>query len=118
VTKAGGPAERVAWPSYYRVAILRAAGLTSDDLESHLMTLGEYLAMYLFVWSDVLWPGTLPTFDDVRAAVAERSVRRGEAHSARRGHRSRHQERQLAFTSALVMECLGAGDGIVGAQTG
>lgn len=29
--------------------------------KSHLIGLGEYLAMYLLVWSPVLWPQTLPT---------------------------------------------------------
>lgn len=32
----------------------------TDDPESHLLSFGEFLAMYLFVWSDVLWPATLP----------------------------------------------------------
>ncbi len=40
----------------WRIDCLDQAGFTSDDLRSHLMSLGEYLAMYLFTWSDVLWP--------------------------------------------------------------
>ena len=32
------------------------ASLTSDAMESHLMFLGEFYAMYLYAWSDVLWP--------------------------------------------------------------
>jgi len=32
---------------------------------SHLMTLGEYCAMYLFAWSEALWPAQLPDFADV-----------------------------------------------------
>jgi len=39
------------------------AKLTSADTQSHLMSFGEYLAMYLFVWSDVLWPANLPDFN-------------------------------------------------------
>src|SRR5262249_36361221 len=51
---------------YLRRDILDAAGFTSEDLDGHLMSLGEYLCMYLFVWSDALWqPNELPTFDDV-----------------------------------------------------
>ena len=53
------------WPSYYRQVILTDAKFTSDDLKSHLATLGEFFAMYLFAWSDVLWPDTLPDFSDV-----------------------------------------------------
>jgi hypothetical protein len=43
-----------------RWAVLKVAGFTSDDLRSHLMSLGEYLSMYLLVWSPVLWPTLLP----------------------------------------------------------
>lgn len=42
------------------------AGLSSDDTRSHLMFLGEYLAMYLFVWSDELFIPT-PTIDEFKA---------------------------------------------------
>ena len=57
------------WPSYYRLAILLNAQFTSDDLKSHLVTLGDFFAMYLFVWSSVLWPDSLPTFDDINSWV-------------------------------------------------
>ena len=30
--------------------------LTSEHRDNHLMFLGEFYAMYLYVWSDVLWP--------------------------------------------------------------
>lgn len=40
---------------YQRNFALYASGFTSVAMQCHLMTLGEYLAMYLFVWSDVLW---------------------------------------------------------------
>ncbi|GAB1545262.1 hypothetical protein NUACC21_79380 [Scytonema sp. NUACC21] len=35
--------------------------------KSHLFTLGEFLAMYLFTWSDVLWSQSedMPAFEDV-----------------------------------------------------
>jgi transposase len=57
------------WPPEFRQCPLLVAGFTSDDLRSHLMSLGEYLAMYLFAWSDVLWPKTMPTYDDLKAAA-------------------------------------------------
>jgi hypothetical protein len=41
---------------YQRNFALYQSGLSSADMPCHLMTLGEYLVMYLFVWSDVLWP--------------------------------------------------------------
>ena len=43
-------------------------GFTSEELEGHLIGLGEFIAMYLFVWSEVLWPresDQLPTFDEI-----------------------------------------------------
>ncbi|HET9533258.1 MAG TPA: hypothetical protein VFQ92_23080, partial [Blastocatellia bacterium] len=36
-------------------------------------TLGEYYAMYLFTWSDVLWPVEFPEFDDVKNDSLKRS---------------------------------------------
>ena len=56
-----------------RTAYVRQAGFTTVDTRSHLMSLGEYLAMYLFVWSDVLWPPELPTFDDLLDHVRDRT---------------------------------------------
>ncbi|CAN5715135.1 hypothetical protein BH11MYX3_BH11MYX3_14260 [soil metagenome] len=51
------------------------AGFTSVDFLGQLIGLGEYLAMYLFVWSDVLWPAageTLPTVDELVAFFSPR----------------------------------------------
>jgi hypothetical protein len=58
-------------PPYWRYHWLDQAGFTSDDMRSHLMSFAEYLAMYLFTWSDVLWPlsGTsvdLPTDETIK----------------------------------------------------
>lgn len=39
-----------------RSAVVKAAGSTSDDVKTQLMSLGEYITMYLYAWSDVLWP--------------------------------------------------------------
>ncbi len=61
------------FPPLTRTSILGAdgAGFTSADLRSHLMALGEYLCMYLFTWSDVLWPAPalLPSPDEVAEAA-------------------------------------------------
>jgi hypothetical protein len=42
-----------------RWQVITDAGFTGDDRRSHLISLGEFFAMYLFVWSDVLWSDTL-----------------------------------------------------------
>ena len=36
--------------------VLRESKSTSKEVDGHLVFLGEYLAMYALVWSDVLWP--------------------------------------------------------------
>jgi hypothetical protein len=57
-------------PPYMRRELLNGAKFTSEDLDAHLMVLGEYLCMYLFAWSPVLWDAsTVPLFADVVAAV-------------------------------------------------
>jgi hypothetical protein len=61
------------YPPLTRTRILGedGVGFTSDDTRSHLISLGEYLSMYLFTWSDVLWPApaSLPTQAEVTAAA-------------------------------------------------
>lgn len=46
-----------------RWQVITDAGFTGDDRRSHLLSLGEFFAMYLFVWSDVLWNDTM-TYDE------------------------------------------------------
>ncbi|MEV6812937.1 hypothetical protein [Micromonospora sp. NPDC051296] len=48
-----------------RQELVTAAGLTVPAGKSHLFSLAEFWAMYLTVWSDVLWPAQLPEFGDV-----------------------------------------------------
>jgi len=67
----GGPQPAERLPPYLRRKLLDDSGFTSEDLDAHLMSLGEYLAMYLFVWSDVLWAGdSLPSRADLLQAGA------------------------------------------------
>src|SRR4029077_5694127 len=49
---------------------LEAAGFTSEDLDGQLLSLGEYLCMYIMVWSDVLWPADMPAFSDLTKATS------------------------------------------------
>jgi hypothetical protein len=64
----GGAATGDHLSPFLRRAVLEDAGFTSEDLDAQLMSLGEYVCMYLFVWSDVLWPVDMPAFSDVLAA--------------------------------------------------
>lgn len=42
------------------------AGITSTEAKGHLLTVREFYAMYLAVWSDVFWPDEAATHDDLR----------------------------------------------------
>jgi hypothetical protein len=52
-------------PSTRTDTIQNDAKLTTDDTRSHLMSFGEYIAMYLFVWSEVLWSTSIPDYTDL-----------------------------------------------------
>ena len=82
----GGPALASSAPPFLRRFMVKGttfivplpgkdSGLTSEDLDSHMLSLGEYLCMYLFVWSDALWPGnsdgsqTVPMPADIAAKL-------------------------------------------------
>ncbi|HEX5083172.1 MAG TPA: PhoD-like phosphatase, partial [Blastocatellia bacterium] len=56
-----------------RTPYVKRAGLTTEDTRSHLMSFGEYLAMYLFIWSDAIWPPDTPTFQELDDYVDEKS---------------------------------------------
>jgi hypothetical protein len=59
-------------PTTRTETILQDARFTTVDHRSHLMSFGEYMAMYLFVWSDVLWSPTIPDFSDLAIALQGR----------------------------------------------
>ena len=50
----------LATPIAGRQAVCEAAGLTTGAGKDHLLGLGEFYAMYLLSWSEVLWPANLP----------------------------------------------------------
>lgn len=60
-------------PSTRTETILGDAKFTTVDHRSHLMSFGEYMAMYLFVWSDVLWPSSIPDHTDLVIALQGRA---------------------------------------------
>jgi hypothetical protein len=60
----GGPDVARQKPPFIRRGMLEGVGSTSDALDGHLLSFGEYLCMYLFAWSDVLWEG-VPSFDEL-----------------------------------------------------
>src|SRR5262245_44155641 len=55
------PADRAHFPEDRRLHLTsRAAQITSNDGASHLISLGEFAAMYLSMWSNAVWPATVP----------------------------------------------------------
>ncbi|MEJ8853608.1 hypothetical protein WKW79_03465 [Variovorax robiniae] len=67
--KAGSKADVDKLLPFLRRDPLEKAGFTSEDLDGQLLSLGEYLCMYIMVWSDVLWPVDMPIFSDVANAT-------------------------------------------------
>jgi hypothetical protein len=69
IDEQGGSASVDRLLPFLRRKPLEDAGFTSEDLDGQLMSLGEYLCMYLMVWSNVLWPPEMPTFADATEAA-------------------------------------------------
>ncbi|MGW0434949.1 peptidoglycan-binding protein [Micromonospora sp. NPDC003197] len=59
------PVDRLFTPGNRALTLARDAKFTSTEADSHLMSLREYVCMYLLTWSDQLWPTTYPTFEQV-----------------------------------------------------
>lgn len=68
----------------WRRALVQAAGLTSTEAACHLITLAEFIGMYLLIWSPALWEAAglaHPVSDELRTFRAELPrVRRALAH--------------------------------------
>jgi hypothetical protein len=63
------PVDLEHFPAGLRKNLVRAdARFSTVDGESHLISLGEFLATYLMTWSNVLWPERMP---DMRSLYAE-----------------------------------------------
>jgi len=64
----GGPADPAALPLYGRKPLVEAAGLSSARSHDHLLTFGEYAAMYLFAFGGL--DLELPEWEAVADAIA------------------------------------------------
>ncbi|MGK5671229.1 peptidoglycan-binding protein [Micromonospora sp. URMC 106] len=62
------PTDAMYAPGRRAAVMAQDAKFTSGEADSHLMSLREYLCMYLLVWSDVLWPAHFPRFEHVLPA--------------------------------------------------
>jgi hypothetical protein len=65
------PANKAHFPTGLRKnVVLEDARFSTTDNANHLLSLGEFSAMYLFCWSNALWPADLPTVEQVYKAPA------------------------------------------------
>jgi hypothetical protein len=69
-------------PLYGRQELSRGLGFTSHKAANHLLSLGEFTAMYLVAWDEASWPERLPD-----SADAFSSAGRGRRAAARQRHR-------------------------------
>jgi hypothetical protein len=62
------------------------SGLSSELADAHLLFLGEFLMMYVFAWSDAVWPDAMPTVDEAvpSYALAGRATKYAIAEQTRR----------------------------------
>ena len=81
-----GPADITSVPGMPRLSevpvdgrdelVRKRAGFTSARASNHLMSFGEFAAMYLFAWSEALWPDAFPTADEAAGPAARWGRRR------------------------------------------
>jgi len=70
-----GPYQAAKLLPLMRSDLIKKAGFTSEDTRSHLMSLGEYFAMYLYAWSDVLWTGSdLKTLAELQSLLPKDAI--------------------------------------------
>ncbi|HJQ35112.1 MAG TPA: hypothetical protein VJ866_23380 [Pyrinomonadaceae bacterium] len=62
-TLPGNPPADQLRPGARATLVNRVARMTTEEGDSHLLTFGEFACMYLYAWSDVLWPDPLPDSD-------------------------------------------------------
>jgi hypothetical protein len=64
------PARTLA-PGGRTATVRNRAMLTTTTPENHLLAWSEYATMYLFAWSDVLWPDEVPGAEDIWKAYPQ-----------------------------------------------
>jgi hypothetical protein len=80
--------------------------LTTTDADSHLIFFSEFLLMYLFAFSDALWPKTWPTWSEVypnfKAPKNQKEARAYvTTYNRRQANFKEHQSRLSSFLKSL-----------------
>ncbi|MGZ3647279.1 MAG: hypothetical protein ACXVCM_25900 [Ktedonobacteraceae bacterium] len=76
------------------------AMFTTTTPDNQLLSLSEYTAMYLFAWSDVLWPEQLPEADDIWQIYPDMRPRPAQQKKAEERYAA-HSEQLHSFRSTL-----------------
>ncbi len=70
-------------PTTRKEIVNNTARLTSSKGDNHLLSLAEFAAMYLFNWSDVLWPDDLVTTEELWVIYPELQPAEGKRERVR-----------------------------------
>jgi hypothetical protein len=66
------PADASHFPAFLRRRLIDSeARFTTSDTANHLISFGEFVSMYLAVWSDVIWPGNIDDMKNFEEAFNE-----------------------------------------------
>ena len=87
-------------PEMRTEAVRNKAMLTTTTPQCHLLSFAEYATMYLFAWSDVLWPDTLPGAAEVWNRYPEVRPQPGHQKKVEATYAD-HIERLRTFQSSL-----------------
>lgn len=77
----------------------KSACFSSGEAKSHLLSLGEFYAMYLFAWATVLWPPEVPDFANLYPQ--EWQEYQDDLGKGERGHILRHHLEIVEYKSEL-----------------
>jgi hypothetical protein len=69
--------------------IAREAGFSSDKANNHLMSFGEFAAMYAVAWNEAVWPAVFDSAEDALGHTGMRRAARRYRRDARRLERAR-----------------------------
>lgn len=94
-------ASRALAPGRRAKVVREVARLTTSTPANHLLTFAEYAAMYLFAWSDALWPSALPAVDDLWGAYPATRPRAGADREREADEHARQCAHLAAFRASL-----------------
>lgn len=96
-------ADQINFPPRQRLKlILNNARMTSHDGHSHLMSLAEFCAMYLTVWSNACWPDTFPPVERFLPPFQTPAVLKPLLDTIAEGDTAAIEKRRQSYTSEVA----------------